>query len=148
MKNYREANYRLCLAMNKCDELYYQIAKNTHIKENTLWLLYVLGDEKEHSQKQICEEWLMPRTTLNTVVKECINDGFIILSNQQHSKEKTISLTTKGKDFAEKVLKPVYEIENDVMKKVIEEFSEDFILAYERYAQYFEEAYKKRNRTE
>ena len=62
--------------------------------------------------------------------------------------EKTISLTTKGKEFAKKVLKPVYEIENAVMKKVIEEFSENFILAYERYAQYFEEAYKKRNRTE
>lgn len=108
----------------------------------------MLGDEKEHSQKQICEEWLMPRTTLNTVVKECINDGYIILSSQQHSKEKTISLTPKGKEFTEKVLKPVYEIENDVMKKVIEEFSEDFILAYERYAQYFEEAYKKRNRME
>ena len=141
-------SYRLTLAMNKCDEVYYQIAKDVRVKENMLWLLYVLGDEKEHSQKQICEEWLMPRTTLNTVVKECVNDGYITLSNQQRSKEKTISLTPKGKEFAKRVLKPVYEIENDVMKKVIEEFSEDFILAYERYAQYFEEAYKKRNRTE
>lgn len=146
MEDFRKANYRLCLAMNKCNEVYYQIAKDTGIKENTLWLLYILGiDEKEYSQKQICEEWLMPKTTLNTVVRECVSDGYVTLSVQQSSKEKTISLTQKGKEFAEKILRPVYEIENDVMKKVCEEFSMDFILAYERYAQYFEEEYKKRN---
>ena len=66
------------IAVNKIDGLYYFAAKKLGLKANSLALLYALDDGQPHSQKRICEEWLIPRTTINTVVKECVAKGFAL----------------------------------------------------------------------
>lgn len=71
------------------------------LKENTLSLLYALDDGAPHTQKQICEEWLIPKTTINTVVKECVANGYVTLAPGEHSHEKLICLTERGKGYAQ-----------------------------------------------
>lgn len=141
MKNYRNHIYRMVVAMNKYEGLSYTVAKNTGVKENTLLLLYALGSGETLSQKQICDEWLIPKTTLNTVVKECVNGGYITLSSESHSKEKIIKLTESGRAFAHTVLKKLYDAEERAMERVVNEFGEDFILAIERFVNCFEQEY-------
>lgn len=143
MDGYREEIYRLMLATNKCDGVYYEIAKCTGVKENTLVLLYALSDGKSHSQKQICGDWLIPKTTLNTVVKECVIGGYITLLTEKQSKEKTIRLTESGKKFAQMVTKKMNEAEEKAMERVRKEFSVDFILAFEKFVNYLEEEYRR-----
>lgn len=70
MNKNREAIDRMNQCMNRLDRLYYIAARKLGVKDNSLLLYYVLNDGKAHSQKEISEEWLVPRTTLNTVVKE------------------------------------------------------------------------------
>lgn len=129
----REEIRRIMITVNVIDGIYEMIAKNLGVKDNTLALIYALDDGKPHSQKEICEEWLIPRTTLNTIVKECVKKDFIVLE-EYHKKEKAIRLTSKGHAFAESVLKKVYEIEAEAMKHTLNEVSPAFIDGLELFA--------------
>ena len=84
MDSYRQKIRRLNLAVNRIDGIYYQLSKILGEKDNLICLLYALDDGKPHSQKQICEEWLISRTTLNTIVKECIEKGEPFVIKQEN----------------------------------------------------------------
>ncbi|MFQ9941156.1 MAG: MarR family transcriptional regulator [Blautia hansenii] len=109
MNKNREAIDQINRCMNRIDGLYYMASRKLGVKDNTLLLFYVLNDGKVHSQKEICEEWLIPRTTINTVVKEAVNKGYVRLEHSDHTREKTIMLTEAGKrmrtDFCRRFLR-------------------------------------------
>ena len=112
------------------------------IKENTLLLLDILSDKKQHSQKQICDDWHIPRTTLTTIIKECVRSGYIILLTQSNSKEKLISLNENGQIFADKVTRTMKDAVQRSMEKIHKEYSTDFIMIFEKYVEYLENEYK------
>ncbi len=136
MENTRGAIRRMVTALNKIDELYYQMARAAGTKDNLLALLYALDDGAAHTQKQICQEWLIPKTTLNTVVKECVEAGYIQL--ERHFREKTIQLTPAGKIYAKGLLDPLYATEERAMESVLEHHSPAFVEALERFAGAFQ----------
>ena len=68
----REFFYRLGRIIYKIDNHYSDIAKSENVKQNLLWILYALNDGEKHTQKQISEEWDLPLTTINTIVKAVI----------------------------------------------------------------------------
>lgn len=45
----------------------------------------------------------MPKTTLNTIIKECVSSGHVVLLTQRKSKEKLIALTDSGQIFADEI---------------------------------------------
>lgn len=51
------------------------IDHNTNSDYNAIQCEFVLWSM--HFQKEISEEWLIPRSTLNTIVKECIEKELI-----------------------------------------------------------------------
>lgn len=142
MNDYRKEVYQLMLTTNRCIGVYYEIAKEMGIKENTLLLLDILSDQKQHSQKQICDDWHIHKTTLNTIIKECIRAGYIILLPQKQSKEKLISLTENGQIFADKVTHKMKKAVQHAMEKIHKEFSTDFITVFEKYVECLECEYR------
>ena len=114
------------MAMNRIDGLYHQAARKLGIKDNTLILLYALDDGQPHSQKQIGEEWLLPKTTINTIVRELEEQGYLVLEVEEHTREKNICLTPRGKQYARMLLKKVYEMEELAMRDMIEHHSPEF----------------------
>ena len=72
----REFFYRFGKLIYKIDYFYAEIAKKSNVKPNLMWILYALDDGKSHSQKEISLSWDIPITTINTIVKELINDDF------------------------------------------------------------------------
>lgn len=115
MEKNRNEIRRMMIAVNRIDELYYRALRTLGIKDNTFVLFYAISDGKSYSQKQICDEWLIPRTTLNTVVRQCVKDGYVELISSGH-KEKKIVLTDKGKILAKKILSPIFEAEENAIK--------------------------------
>ncbi len=109
-ENFKEIR-QLMLATNKIDGVYYFFAKKLGINENKLAVLYALDDGNPHSQKQICEEWLIPKTTISTIIKELEAEGYLTLVVGSHTKEKTICLTDKGVVYVKNIMKEVYEAE-------------------------------------
>lgn len=111
--------YEFGRSIYKVDGFYAQYAKKREVKENLLWILYALNDGKEHSQKEICDSWDLPRSTVNTIMKELETDGYVILSQIKGEKrELNVSLTKKGQLYADTLLKDLYEIENKVFEKL------------------------------
>ena len=94
---------RLILAATRMDGAYYYFARHSGVPENQLALFYALSDGKPHSQKEICEDWLIPKTTINTVVKEQVAAGHLTLRAGE-GREKIICLTEAGRAYAEKAI--------------------------------------------
>ena len=80
----------------------------------TLDLLYALDDGQPHSQKQICEAWAIPKTTVNTVVKACRAAGYITLEPMpDRPRQRQLCLTPAGMAYAKKAMKELYVIEKE-----------------------------------
>ena len=132
-KNY-EIVRRIWHLMNNIDGVYYYLSKHVGINENALTLLYALDDGMPHSQKEISDEWLIPRTTINSIVKTMIYDGYIEFCEEQHKKEKQLILTQKGRDYAEHLLGNIYAIEERAIRKTLTTYSTEFVAALEDFS--------------
>lgn len=144
MKEDRKYIDRMNLCMNQIDGLYYMAARKLGIKDNTLALFYVLNDGEPHTQKEICEEWLIPKTTINTIVRENVDLGYIRLENAGHRKEKRILLTERGKAYADRILRQVYAAEESAMARTLEEFSPKLLDGLEAFTGYLREAFHRK----
>lgn len=127
MQESREQIRRIMIAVNVIDGIYEKLSKTLGVKENTLVLLYALDDGKPHTQKELCENWLMPKTTLNTIVKECVSAGYMVLHSEEGKKEKEICLTEKGRAYAQAVLQKVYRVEAQAMAATLRAATPAFI---------------------
>lgn len=155
MEQYRAKIRRIMISVNVIDGIYDSIAKKTGVKENLLTLLYALDDGAAHSQKEICEEWFIPKTTLNTIVRECVEKGYVMLDagwgrgageggNRRDGimedrdkrdgkrgygkgREKEICLTEAGRAFARDILNRVYDLERHAMEKAMPGLSDGFV---------------------
>lgn len=114
----REKIRRLMIAIEQIDQAYYKVLRTLGIKENAFVLFYAIADGKAYSQKQICEEWSVPRTTLNTIVQEYVGRGYVRLVSTGH-KEKEIVLTDAGKVFAKEILMPVFAAEEKALEPLL-----------------------------
>ena len=67
-------------------------------------ILYALADGVPYSQKQICDEWGIPRTTVNTIIKDWEKKGLVSLSPiPGKRREMNILLTAAGQNRSEHV---------------------------------------------
>ena len=121
---------RLYACSNRIDGWYYIVSRKLGMSGSKFILLYDLADGKPHSQKQICETLLIPKTTLNTVVRGCVAEGYITLSG---GREKLMELTPAGREYIDMGLVDVIAAENSAMESTIEEFGAGFVDAMERF---------------
>ena len=120
-------------AIIKFRGIYSEWSKKHNISYNEMLVLYTIRENGYCTQKQICEDWLMPKTTVNTLVKELTEKGYAVLENAP-GKERYVSLTETGSAYAKEALAKLYSAEIDAVDSVLENFSPDFVDAIERYA--------------
>lgn len=135
---------RIMLATTRMDGAYYFFAKTLGLKENTLLLLYALNDGKPHSQKEICTDWQIPKTTVSTVVKELKHRGYVTLSSREGSREKNILLTAEGIAYSEKIMESVYEAERIAMESTLDKYSPEFVDAIDYFSHCIKDEIQKR----
>ena len=128
MSETRGAVRRLAIAISNFEKIYVSNTPKIGRQSSELWLIYALNDGEAHSQKQICEEWGFPRTTLNTVTKKCEAAGYLTLTAiPGKRREMQICLTEKGKTYASQILDVIYRAEDQAMEKTLEKYPADFI---------------------
>ncbi len=117
--NSREFFYKFGVSLYKIDMYYSEYAKKSEIKENEMWILYALNDMNEHSQKEISKTWEIPRSTINTITKDLENRKIIELKKiEGERRELIVKLTDKGKEYTDRVLKDLYEMEKRVFDRI------------------------------
>lgn len=111
--------YEIGKVLYGIDNLYDQLAKKAEIPPATLWVLYALNDGNPHSQHDICLDWSLPKSTVNTVIKDLVGKKIVVLEKIEGAKrEMNIRLTEKGKEYAQEKLSFVYEFESRVFGRL------------------------------
>ncbi len=116
----KEFFYELGKIIYQIDGIYETYGRHCHLTSpNLLWILYALNDGREHSQKQICDDWLIPRSTANTIIKELEEKGYLSLHQiKGKRRELNVSLTQSGKEYANQLLEDLYLKEKSVYQKI------------------------------
>ncbi len=96
-------------------QLYGEWAKQCGWSYHTMITLYALNMGRPCTQKQIAEEWLIPKQTVNTVIKDLERRGLVRFEAGRDQKEKPVSFTEAGRTYAEKKLEALYQMEERVM---------------------------------
>jgi len=142
MEEIRATAKRLILALYNIDEVYYASEKKRRLSDAELCILYALDDGQPHSQKEICEKWLVPKTTVNTITKKWEAQGLLTLTAiSGKRREMQIMLTDSGKAFSKEILDFIYHAEDTALTKTLDKYSDTFIVALEYFGEKLREAF-------
>ncbi len=112
--------YKLGKLVYQIDGVYDEYGKICRVgSPNLLWILYALNDGERHSQKQICDDWAIPRSTANTIIKDLESKSFIALSQiKGERRELLVALTQSGKEYADGILSDLYQREKEIYSEL------------------------------
>lgn len=126
-------------AISKVTSLYGVWAKKHGLSYNSLMVLYTMEDESCRTQKDICEKWMLPKTTVNTILAEFRAKGYITFASESRDKrEKTIELTTAGREYSSSILPALHELETRVLGRMGTEQREALVNGNVLFGEYFE----------
>lgn len=115
--NSRSFFYDFGRALYHVDSFYDEFAKQSNVSSALLWVLYALNDGNSHTQIEISNDWELPKTTVNTVIKEIQKNGYVdLIPIKGKRREMSIVLTENGKKYADRVLADLYNKEAEVYK--------------------------------
>ena len=104
-------------ALYHVDSFYDEFAKKSNVSSALLWVLYALNDGNSHTQIEISNDWELPKTTVNTVIKEIQQNGYVeLIPIKGKRREMSIVLTKSGKNYADSILSDLYKKEAEVYK--------------------------------
>ena len=115
--------YTFGQALYRLDGVYTGFARESGAGSATLlWILYALNDGREHSQHEICQSWDLPKSTVNTIMKDLVKKGFVTLVPIKGKRREMLALLTdSGKAYAESLLADIYAKEAAVFKQLNDE---------------------------
>ncbi len=132
---------RLNLALYNIDLAYLINERKQNISDSELCLMYALDDGESHSQKEISEQWLIPRQTINTITKRWEKEGLLVQTSiPGRRREMRVTLTDTGKAYAKSFLELIYAAEEKALQKTMERYSDEFIEAIEYFGQNLKDA--------
>ena len=138
----REIARRLILALYNIDEAYYLNEGKRKLSDAELCVMYALDDGKPHSQREISQEWLVPKTSVNTIVKRWEKEGLLTLTAiPGKRREMHIMLTDAGREYAKGFMGFIYRAEDKALKRTLEKYSDEFIEVIEFFGASLKEAF-------
>lgn len=139
----RETARRLILALYRIDETYYLNENKKKLSDAELCVMYALDDGKPHSQREISQEWLVPKTSVNTIVKRWEKEGYLTMTPiPGKRREMQILLTDAGREYAKSFMSFLYQAEDIALAKTLEKYGTGFIDAIEFFGDSLKDAFE------
>lgn len=142
--NYRQQMEQLCLCFCRQEELYSEWARAHGMSINEIMTLYALDLGRSWTQKQITREWLIPKQTLNTIIKNLESRGYVCFGPQPGKREKLVRFTEAGRAYAQEHLRELYRME----ERAVESLSSELRQAVVEGTQAFTDAFAREVRGE
>lgn len=137
---------RYSIASLKVEGVYAHFTKKLGMDESEWTILYALYPDYRVSQKEICDRWMIPTSTINTTVKHFRELGYCEVEKiQGKRRELHLYLTEKGKIFAKNLLEKVFIAEKKAIQKTLAHYGTSFVEATEQFADALQEAFKENN---
>lgn len=133
----REQMKLFCTCLCRQDELYAAAARRRGLSFHTLITLYALDQDGGSTQSQLARTWMIPKQTLNTVVKELERQGYVSLRTGKDQKEKLVFFTPEGRAFAADSLRELYAMEDRAVAAVGRERFREMVEANRAFTEAF-----------
>lgn len=133
--NIRKQLYELNKMSKKSVALYHKFALSIGISDSALGVLYALLEaEKPCSQYELCNEWDIPKQTVNSAVTALKKKDFVSLSPISGTRnKKSVSLTENGRKFAEKTVGLLHKAELSALAELSSQERELYIKLNRKY---------------
>jgi len=124
----------------RIDNLFNQYAKKSGANLTTILVLDMLAEGNEpHTQKEICEQLMLPKQLVNIIIKTFWEQGYVELKEAKDRRNKKIHLTESGKVYAESILAPFQAAEERALGTFTDTELGIFAAALEKYEKAMEE---------
>ena len=116
----------------KFDALYREAAVNFGLPDCSMWVLYfVISSEAPVTQQDLIEKMMFPKQTINSAVMKLAKEGLLELRIIPGTRNrKTILLTERGKDLAQKTVARMLNAELRAVEAMGTERMEQFVSLY------------------
>lgn len=133
-----EKTRAFCNAWQSISMIYEDYARKSGISYNSLYILNAIQQIKDCTQKQICEKTLLPKQTVNNVVTAFYKNGYIELREfPENRRIKTIHLTEKGRQYADKLIPHIHQADKVAMEVLTEEEQDTLLSLMDTYVSAF-----------
>ena len=99
-------------AIIKCRGVYSQWAKRMGVSYNRMLVFYTIRDYGYCTQKQMCDQYLLPRQTMNNIVTALCREGLLTEDpDRRQGREKAYILTEAGAEYSARHLASLNAVE-------------------------------------
>lgn len=119
IREYIKEYYDFWFGINSIYEMW---SKKRGLTFYSLSVLYIIHEKEGNcTQKMICDQLLLPKQTINTILNSFEKKEWIIRSTMENDKRnKAVLFTVQGQDFADRIMKELYQLEACAMNKMKE----------------------------
>lgn len=108
----QQMHNRVNHAIIKCRGVYSQWAKRMGVNYNRMLVFYTIRDYGYCTQKQMCDQYLLPRQTMNNIVTALCREGLLTEDPaRRQGREKVYILTEAGADYSARHLASLNAVE-------------------------------------
>lgn len=116
--DYKNELRELFNIFNETNKAYNELASKVGLSYNQMVILYYLQSHYNVTQKNIVNDMLIPKQTINTILNNWINAGYISFENKLTKKNKIILLTEFGKKELEPKIHFVMDKEAIILERL------------------------------
>ena len=138
MDNNKDVLLRFKESWRRIDKMCDTYAKSVGLNFIEILVLEILCEPGPHTQKALCTKLELPKQFINTIINSFREDSLVTLKEANDRRNKEILLTEKGKQFAEKVVIPLQEMEESAMESFTAEELHYCTALSEKYEKSFE----------
>lgn len=131
----REQVRRLNASWQPLNKVYEEYAKSIGLTYAAFNVLCTLLFNENCTQKHICQRTYLPKQTVNAIITDFYQNGFVVLEEQPEDRRtKTVKLTEKGKEYAQDARCHIKHAEYVAMEQFSQEERETLISLMQKYA--------------
>lgn len=116
--DYKNELRELFNIFNETNKAYNELASKVGLSYNQMVILYYLQSHYNVTQKNIVNDMPIPKQTINTILNNWINAGYISFENKLTKKNKIILLTEFGKKELEPKITFVMDKEAIILERL------------------------------
>lgn len=109
-------------AIIKFRAIYFEWSRRHNISYHEMLVLYTIRENGYCTQKQICDNYLLPKQTIHNIISNMRENGILIYDESLSvSREKVFVLSEKGREYAAPFLESLDLVESGAMEILGEE---------------------------
>ncbi len=138
---------QFCNRMHSLNRVYEDFARSVDVPYTTLEILNYITQIQNCTQKILCERTFLPKQTVNNVITSFYKQGFVELRElPTDRRNKTIHLTKKGKEYADKFIPQMRKAEYEAMEQLTPEQRQNLLESIKSYYEMFNKVMPVKNK--